>query len=484
MASIDSLWKQYLSSEGYSSLRDALLDQTGLTNGQVDFLWCKYLQGEGYSGSLPAMMHNWLRDKGYSGSLPLMMYRALEDGNVFGGDTPPLGCTIALTGDIGPIAGFAAADINGQAFGVTDAAANIYMASTDIVNRRPMPAPGKKVWIQVDSFSASGGFGTNSRAGYYAFDANGDPIAFVTVNGNASGAGAVGATSVSGAALANEYLPQGFVPYVSLGIDSDGELYIYRPDTSEVVALADIHPAFAGVFSGAASIILLGMCDLSGGGPASAGARFVTDQSEMLDGDHLGGEDWCGNELPEPPAPFVPATFDPEHKSASVALSFGNRRASSATNAHCGVMAVPPKTAGKWFVEYIVHSSNRPIVGFTYSQNNTGDGINPSIGEGIGLFWWSSPWRVYHYGGGSHYSEISRSGNLSTGDRVTVGYDIESKLFHAYVNGEPVEGGPWPLAFTPSTSEVWPAARLFNDDSVEIAVDPVYPIPGFQQWGD
>lgn len=315
MASIDFLWKQYLSSEGYSSLRDALLDQTGLTNGQIDFLWYKYLEGEGYSGSLPAMMYNWLRDKGYSGSLPYMMYRALEDGNVFGGDTPPIGCSITLTGDIGPSAGFAAADVNGQAFSVTDAAVGVYMASTDFVNRRPMPAPGKKVWIQCDGFSGTDGVGVWS--GFYLFDALGAPIGIVRVLAArwsvgegplVYGVGTLSIYDVNDPGNSPEpivfvgsepVLPQ----YLSIAVDSEGEVFFYDQQAGEVVAASSIEPEWAGFFENAESMCLIGTVESYSSGSITGTGHFTTAADDMLDVDYLGGEDWCGNELPAPPAP-------------------------------------------------------------------------------------------------------------------------------------------------------------------------------------
>lgn len=177
------------------------------------------------------------------------------------------------------------------------------------------------------------------------------------------------------------------------------------------------------------------------------------------------------------------AKFDPVYKSASVTLvqGFEERRATTTTAQHCGVMGLPSKDSGKWFVEYIVHGSVRPNVGFAYSQANTNNTINPSLHEGIGMFWWSNNWRIY---GGTvgPYVTLSRSGNLVVGDRVTVGYDLDTQEFHAYVNGEVVAGSPWAIGFNPTGTEVWPAARLYGGDDLEIATEPQYPIPGFQPW--
>jgi hypothetical protein len=223
-----------------------------------------------------------------------------------GAATPPVGCTIALTGDIGPAAGFAAADIfGGNYFSVTDAGANVYLASTPFATaevRRPMPAEGKKVWIQADSFYTDGPFGTNARVGFYVFSGDGNPIALGYVRGGTvddeSVVGTVAIETPGGVFLADTPLPWGFVPYISFGIDSDGELYIYRPFVGEV-ALSSLDEDFAGALAGATTLILFGLCDLSGGGPGSAGARIITNQNEMLDKDFLfDGEDWCGNALP------------------------------------------------------------------------------------------------------------------------------------------------------------------------------------------
>lgn len=222
------------------------------------------------------------------------------------GSAPAPSCTITMTGDIGPAFGFAAADVTGgNSFSITDATANVYLASTPFATagiRRPMPAAGKKVWIQGDSFYTVGGdLSTNARIGFFAFDAGGSPIAIVQLaGGTISGEGVVGniqATSPAGAFIESISMFDvygAFPDRQSLGVDSDGELYIYRPDTDDVVALSSLAAGFAGVFSGASTIILLGMCDLSTFGPASAGGRIVTNQADMTDRAALvGDEDWC-----------------------------------------------------------------------------------------------------------------------------------------------------------------------------------------------
>lgn len=218
---------------------------------------------------------------------------------------PPIGCTITLTGDFGPAAGFAAADTSGNSFSVTDAVAGVYLASTPFAAagvRRQMPAAGKKVWIQGDSFYTSGGDGTNVRAGFYAFDGAGNAIALVQLNGvtlvSEGIVVGVSATSPAGAQLAVAGLPQDFSAYASLGVGDDGALYIYDPVAESVVALASLNEDFDGLLTGASTLVLIGMCDLSGGGPASAGARIVTNQADMIDRAALAGdEDWCGNDI-------------------------------------------------------------------------------------------------------------------------------------------------------------------------------------------
>jgi hypothetical protein len=242
------------------------------------------------------------------------------------GPTPPPACTITLTGDIGPAFGFAAADVTGgNSFSVTNAAAGVYLASTAFASaevRRALPAVGKKVWVQADNYSTSGGSGTNARAGFFAFTAGGVPLTFVTINGSTAsgGAGAVAAYTAAGAQIAAALLPQGASAYCSIGVGHDGALYIYDPVAVSQVALTTLDAGFSGVFTSDCTLILFGLCDLSGGGPASAGGRIVTNQADMIDRAALvGDEDWCGNALPislyDPSVIFVAgvdgAYFDP-----------------------------------------------------------------------------------------------------------------------------------------------------------------------------
>lgn len=219
-------------------------------------------------------------------------------------DPPAPACAITLTGDIGPAFGFAAADVtDGNSFGVTDAPAGSYLASTAFASaevRRALPAVGKKVWIQVDNYSTSAGLSPTAAAGFLAFTADGDPLGYVTVNGNTDfgGAAVVAAYTSAGVTIAAAGLPQGVTSYCSIGVGHDGALYIYDPVADSQVALSTLDAGFAGVFTSDCTLILFGLCSLSGGGPESAGARIVTNQADMIDRAALAGdEDWCSDPI-------------------------------------------------------------------------------------------------------------------------------------------------------------------------------------------
>lgn len=214
-----------------------------------------------------------------------------------GGGSPPPSCSVTLSGAIGPAFGYSAADVSGQSFSVTSAATGVYLASSPFASagvRRAMPASGKKCWIQTQGYSASTG---NVRAGFLVFNSGGSVVGHVAANGGASPSGVASAIAfynAAGAYVGGFVLPQGNVSYLSLGMDSAGEVYFYRADTTSVVACSSIDSGISGFFSTASTIVLFGLCDLSGGGPGTMGATFVTDQGSMTDVSAFSGdEDWC-----------------------------------------------------------------------------------------------------------------------------------------------------------------------------------------------
>lgn len=233
-------------------------------------------------------------------------------GNVI--STPePISCSITLTGDIGVAAGYAAADISGQTFSIDSAPQNLYFASTPYESpevRRPMPAAGKKVWLEVGSGSSSPS--VEVRGGFYLFDGAGAPLAIVSATqGNFidtesnSFSGIVSLTLFdpnlgtypASITLVNPDAPQAMPQYLSLAIDSNGEVYFFDRQKGEIVAAADIDPAFAGYLSNAASLVAVGYVEGYSAG-MSGSLTFVTNPEDMKDAWAFpGDEDWCRNEI-------------------------------------------------------------------------------------------------------------------------------------------------------------------------------------------
>lgn len=230
--------------------------------------------------------------------------RFFSGGGGGGGPTPAPSCSVALSGAIGPAFGFSSADTSGQTFSVTSAGTGVYLASSPFStsgDRRSMPASGKKVWFEVGSYSSSGSSGSAVFAGCLLFNGAGSAIGYATANSSPPISGTttvMGLYTAAGSNIATVPLPQGAVSYLSIGVDDSGEIYFYRADTGAVVAASSIDGGAAGAFSGAASIILFGQCDLSSAFPASHSATFTIDQSSMSDISAFSGdEDWCGNTI-------------------------------------------------------------------------------------------------------------------------------------------------------------------------------------------
>lgn len=183
----------------------------------------------------------------------------------------------------------------------------------------------------------------------------------------------------------------------------------------------------------------------------------------------------------------VTATFDPVKTHEQITLSDGNRRASCTNSSrHYWTQLQPAKSSGKWFVEYLVHTASRPLLGVTHALDQSPDGtISPWPNGGIAALFFTSARRLNR---DTTSSQTMAAGDIFdtpvAGDRITVAYDIDNLLFYLYRNGIPAADNPFPLDFEPAGPEVVPMARLIGPlDDIEIVTNPKWPIPGFQPWG-
>lgn len=325
MSSLNDLWVTYLKGQGYTSnslpdlMREALADQASSSSKNINDLWRDFLAAQGYTGSIPQALYDYLGSLGYSGNVNDRLVQSLTAGDFFGAGGAS--CSITLTGDIAAAAGGSPADISGQSFGVTDAGSGLYYASTPFESagvRRPMPATGKKVWIQISDVTANTGV---IRSGIYLFDGSGAPIGIVFVTaglfpdidfGDITGITTVSIYNTStsnydAVAYFTDRVPS-LPSDLSLGVGHDGEVYFYDKASGSVINASDKDPAFSGFFSSAATMCLIGVVETYNPG-TTASATFVTDQTSMIDKwAFAGDEDWCGNEITDDPVFTVAVT--------------------------------------------------------------------------------------------------------------------------------------------------------------------------------
>ena len=317
MSNLNDLWVSYPTGEGYvgKSLNDlmkaALQDQASSSSKSINDLWKDFLTSQGYSGSLNQALYDYLGSLGYSGNLNDRLVQSLTAGDFFGsGD---VSCSIALTGDIAAVFGGQPLDISGQTVSKTMPAspANFYGAGGPVV---PVSWSGWRAFAYKASV-----FNTAGDSYHSVVLGESDLSAYVQLSWDDTGAGAwlglvngVFVVSFFGSATSK------------VGIRVDGSTGDVEMVVDSVVKTKADAPALGAALAGAEVFIIASI-----GTPLSSTltegdtyeAQVYTAAADLTDvGFPAGTKDWCGNEIPFSPL-SIPGLVGYYDITASGALS-------------------------------------------------------------------------------------------------------------------------------------------------------------------